>query len=97
VTGFKLTNKAKFDLKEIAIYTQNIWGKRQRNIYLTMLDKSFYDLSTNHQIGRECNEIRIDYRIYRVGKHMIFYREINTSLIEIVRILHEQMDIESHL
>ena len=97
MAGFELTNKAKSDLKEIAIYTQNTWGKRQRNSYLTLLDQSFYALAEDHLKGCDCSEIRSGYRKYRAGKHIIFYREINLSLIEIVRILHERMDIESHL
>jgi toxin ParE1/3/4 len=95
--GFELTNKAKSDLKDIAIYTQNTWGNRQRNIYLTALDKSFYALASDHLKGRNCSEIRSGYRKHKVGKHIVFYREINTNLIEIVRILHERMDIESQL
>lgn len=97
MTGFELTNKAKSDLKDIAIYTQNTWGKRQRNIYLTTLDKSFYALAADPLKGRDYGEIRSGYRKYQVGKHIVFYREINASLIEIVRILHERMDIETHL
>lgn len=97
MTGFELTNKAKSDLKDIAIYTQNTWGKRQRNIYLTLLDKAFCILAANHQQGCDCSEIRNGYRKHKVGKHIVFYREINMSLIEIVRILHERMDIETHL
>jgi toxin ParE1/3/4 len=97
MAGFELTNKAKSDLKEIAIYTQNTWGKRQRNSYLTLLDQSFYALAEDHLKGRDCGEIRSGYRKHRVGKHIIFYREINVGLIEIVRILHERMDIENHL
>jgi len=97
MAGYELTNKAKSDLKEIAIYTQNTWGKRQRNSYLTLLDQSFYALAEDHLKGRDCSEIRSGYREYGVGKHIIFYREINLSLIQIVRILHERMDIESHL
>lgn len=97
MVGFELTNKAKSDLKEIAIYTKNTWGKRQRNLYLTTLDKAFYTLAADHLKGRDCSEIRNGYRKYQVGKHIVFYREINASLIEIVRILHERMDIETHL
>ncbi len=97
MTGFELTCKAKSDLKNIAIYTQNTWGKRQRNIYLTKLDKSFYALAADHLKGVDCSEICIDYRKYNVGKHIIFFREVNVNLIEIVRILHERMDIETYL
>jgi len=97
MTGFVLTNKAKSDLKDIAIYTQNTWGKHQRNIYLTKLDKSFYALAADHLKGRPCSELRVGYRIYNVGKHIIFFHEVNVNLIEIVRILHERMNIEIHL
>jgi toxin ParE1/3/4 len=97
MAGFELTNKAKSDLKDIAIYTQNTWGNRQRNIYLTALDKSFYALASDHLKGRDCSEIRSGYRKHKVSKHIIYYREINANLIEIVRILHERMDIESQL
>jgi toxin ParE1/3/4 len=97
MTGFELTKKAKSDLKDIAVYTQNTWGKHQRNIYLTALDQSFYALAADHLKGRDCGEIRIGYRQHKVGKHIIFYREINSSLIQIVRILHEKMEIETHL
>ena len=90
MAGFELTNKAKSDLKDIAIYTQNTWGKRQRNIYLTALDKSFYALAANHLKGRDCGEIHSGYRKHTVGKHIVYYREINANLIEIVRVLHER-------
>jgi toxin ParE1/3/4 len=97
MAGFELTYKAKSDLKNIAIYTQNTWGKRQRNIYLTALDKSFFALAADHLKGSDCGEIRSGYRKHKVGKHIVFYREINVSLIEIVRILHGRMDVETHL
>ncbi|MEI6333860.1 MAG: type II toxin-antitoxin system RelE/ParE family toxin [Methylococcaceae bacterium] len=97
MAGFELTNKAKSDLKDIAIYTQNTWGKHQRNIYLTAIDKSFYALAANHLKGRDCGEIRSGYRKHKVGKHIVYYHEINANLIEIARVLHERMDIESHL
>lgn len=97
MTGFELTKKAKSDLKDIAIHTQNTWGKHQRNIYLTALDKSFYALAADHLKGSDCEEIRSGYRKHKVGKHIIFYREINSNHIEIVRILLERMEIETHL
>jgi toxin ParE1/3/4 len=97
MTGFELTNKAKSDLKAIGLYTQDIWGKQQRDIYLSTLDKSFHALAANHQIGHDCGKIRIGYRKYQVGKHIVFYRELDVNMIQIVRVLHERMDIEVHL
>lgn len=95
--GFVLTNKAALDLKSIAIYTQNTWGVRQRNKYLSSIDKSFHALAADRMKGQDCGEIRNGYRKYRVAKHVIFFREIDANLIEIVRILHERMDIELQL
>jgi toxin ParE1/3/4 len=97
MTGFVLTNRAEADLKSIGIYTQNKWGVRQRNRYLTALDKSFHALAADHLNGRDCGEIRTGYRKYQVGKHIVFFREIDENLIEVVRILHERMDIEARL
>ena len=48
------------------------------------------------QLGRACDEIRKGYRKHHVGRHLIFYRQ-TTSHIEIIRILHESMDVDSHL
>jgi toxin ParE1/3/4 len=36
------------------------------------------------------------YRVYHVGQHLIFYRQKSTG-IEIIRILHDRMDVETHL
>jgi toxin ParE1/3/4 len=38
---FRLTRKAREDLKSIARYTQKTWGVAQRNKYLTQLDERF--------------------------------------------------------
>ena len=44
---FTITNKAKADLKEIGRYTQEHWGRDQRNQYLTMMDACFHQLAAN--------------------------------------------------
>jgi len=96
MAGFALTKEALSDLKSIGGYTQRTWGRRQRDRYLTALDKGFHALAADHMKGRDCGEIRQGYRKYNVGKHVVFYREIDASLIEIVRVLHGSMDMESH-
>ena len=94
---FFLTSKAYEDLKSIAIYTQENWGVSQRNIYLKMMDDAFKELSDNPDRGRKIDNIRTGYYKYKIGKHFIFYRLVFKSDIEIIRILHQKMDIESHL
>jgi len=94
---FVLTRAAKEDLKSIARYTADTWGREQRNRYLALLDTSMHDLADNPRLGRDCSEIRTGYRRYRVGKHVLFYRQLDPDRIEIVRVLHERMDVETRL
>ena len=61
------------------------------------LDAAFSDLTVHPLMGRDCSDIRPGYRKYGIGKHLVFYRQIESEEIEIVRILHERMDVGQHL
>lgn len=93
---FFLTRKAKNDLKNIARYTESEWGLEQRNFYLKQLDESFQLLYKTPDIGMSCDYVREGYRKYRTGRHFVFYRLLGDE-IEIVRVLHERMNVEVHL
>ena len=93
---FHLTRKACEDLKVIAIYTQENWGKNQRTLYLKMMDEAFHELSVNPRLGAKIDDIRAGYFKYRIGSHLIFYR-MDYDDVQIVRILHQKMDVESHI
>ncbi len=97
MTLFTLTKMAKADLQGIARYTQEHWGREQRDLYLKMLDASFQQLAANPGKGKQCSDIREGYWSVSVGSHVIFYRQTPLDTIEIVRVLHERMDIESRL
>lgn len=94
--AFRLTEAAKEDLRSIGRYTQTRWGREQRNLYLANLDASFHLLAKEPQRGRTCDEIRLGYCKYRVGRHYVFYRH-SLEFLEIIRILHVRMDVEAHL
>jgi len=93
---FLLTRQALEDLREIGRYTQERWGREQRRYYLALLDRSFNGLAENPSQGQRCDEIRDGYRKFPSGRHVVFYRE-SAGGIEIVRILHERMDVGIHL
>ena len=90
---FILTVAAKTDLRDIALFTQHRWGKEQRNIYLKQFDDSFWLLAENPDIGKTCDEIRIGYRKFLQGSHVIFYQKSSRQQIKIIRILHKSMDV----
>ncbi|RBP81235.1 type II toxin-antitoxin system RelE/ParE family toxin [Marinomonas rhizomae] len=90
---FQLTIKAKSDLKYIALFTFRRWGREQRNIYLKQFDESFWLLAENPDIGKACDETRNGYRKFLQGSHVIFYQQIDSQHIQIIRILHKSMDV----
>ena len=81
--NFKLSRKAKADLRSIALYTERKWGRDQRNHYLLQFDQCFHLLGENPNLGR--------------GSHIIFYRLAADGATEIIRILHKRMLPEGHL
>ena len=72
-------------MKSIGRYTDNTWGREQRNRYLALLDASFHELAANPLKGRDCGTIRTGYRKQGVGRHIVFYHQIAADCIEIVR------------
>jgi toxin ParE1/3/4 len=92
---FRLTQLALADLRSIGRYTQMNWGREQRNRYLAKLDECFHLLAEKPLRGVSCDDLRSGYRKYSVGRHIVFYREAQVG-IEIIRILHVSMDVESN-
>ena len=92
---FALTSKAKEDLRAIAIFTEERWGREQRNIYVKQFDDAFHWLANSPLVGKACDHIKDGYRKFPQGSHLIFYKQGNQTKIEIVRILHKSMDVDS--
>ncbi len=95
MNSFDLTREAKEDLRKIAKYTEKCWGRDQRNLYIKQFDDGFHLLAESPSVGKECDYIKVGYRKFPQGSHIIFYREGKKSKITIIRILHKNMDIES--
>ncbi|MDZ7783574.1 MAG: type II toxin-antitoxin system RelE/ParE family toxin [Halioglobus sp.] len=94
---FSLTEAARADLKSIAAYTQRRWGKEQRRIYAKQFDDAFHMLADTPEAGIACDMIKVGYRKFPLGSHVIFYHPLSESEIEIVRILHKRMDLARQL
>jgi toxin ParE1/3/4 len=99
VPEFHLTVKALTDLKAVARYTQVRWGREQRIKYLKQLDLTFAKLAKDPRLGIDYDMVSRGYRGYRgylKGSHIIFFRHKDEN-VEIIRILHQTMDIEARL
>jgi len=95
--SYQLSKKAELDLINIWEYTFHKWSKKQADRYLGLLFNEMDYISKNPKTGKDQQEIREGYRYTQMKSHLIFYRETDTKIIEIVRILHQRMDTDSHL
>jgi len=50
--SFRITPRAVQDLRNIARYTLQNWGRKQRDVYLRAIDKRFSWLAENPSLGR---------------------------------------------
>ena len=95
IKNLKISAKARYDLIQIGKYTESKWGRNQRNHYLKQLDQAIKLIGANSMIGKNRAYVLPGYRSLQQGSHVIYYREFEE--IEIIRILHKQMDVEKHI
>ena len=94
---FKLTNNAVKDLTDIWNYTVEAWSESQSDKYYKLLLNACSSIAKKQQSGKVYEEIYPDLKGKKTSKHIIFYRVMEDQSIEIVRILHERMDLKSKL
>jgi len=90
--GFRITPRARDDLKNIGRYTLKIWGKEQRDTYLKNLDKRFAWLAENPRLGRHRPDVQEGYYCFPQGSHLVFYI-LRDNGIDIIGVPHQDMDI----
>ena len=91
---YLLTEKAINDLTKIWNYTFDKWSENQADKYYNELLNFFQYLAKNPQKGKNYNTLIPNLKGAKINRHIIFYREISKSIIEIERVLHEQMDLK---
>ena len=97
MSRYLLSPAAQADLEQIWDYTHDRWGVDQAEEYLRELQHAIDRAAANPRIGHACNEIRPGYRKLAAGSHTLFYRVTADDLIDVVRILHQRMDVDRHL
>jgi len=95
---YKISNEAQIDIEKIWLYTFETWSIEQADRYFNLIFDEIEFLTQNPTSANDYNQIRKGYYRSKVKSHFIFYR-INEkeNEIEIIRILHQQMDVENRL
>ena len=81
MSTFTLTRHAKTDLKSIAKFTKNSWGREQRYIYIKQFNNTFHVISDTPAIGNNGDYIKENYQKFPQGSHVIFLPRILSKKI----------------
>ncbi|NBC34735.1 MAG: type II toxin-antitoxin system RelE/ParE family toxin [Alphaproteobacteria bacterium] len=100
-----LGQKAEEDFSDIIRWTTLNFGKKQADLYIRMINFSIQRLGKGPHIrgSRSRNDVSREIRTLPVadtrrrGRHFLLYRAKVGNVIEIVRILHDSMDLKRHL
>ncbi len=85
------------DLNTIWEYTFEQWSEIQADHYYAMLKLACKEIGKNPGIGKEYDTIAQHVFGLHSGRHIIFYRHIERGEIDVIRILHERMDLKFRL
>jgi toxin ParE1/3/4 len=92
-----LRQEAIDDLNSIWNYTFEKWSENQADIYYSTIKIACKEIGKNRVIGKVYFGISRNLLGLKSGKHIIFYHIISEDEIEVIRILHERMDLKKRI
>ena len=97
MSEYVISEKAVEDINNIWIYTAENWSVAQADRYYNLIYDEIEYIVNNFDMARDFGKIRKSYKCSKVKSHLIFFKKNKINEIEVVRFLHERMDIESIL
>ena len=94
--NYRIRAAAVKDLERIWEYTLLKWSKDQADRYHGLLISEIEYVSDNMTVGKDMSHVKTGYLVSYVKSHMIFFKRQN-GIVQVIRILHQKMDIESNL
>jgi toxin ParE1/3/4 len=94
---YHISTLAVEDLAKIWSYTVENWSVEQADRYYRLLMDGIRHVALHFASGRSMGHIKRGYRCFPVESHLIFYRKEKDGAIEVVRILHQSMDVRKRL
>jgi toxin ParE1/3/4 len=100
-----LTARAERDIRPILRFTASRWGAAQAASHRTLISAAFAELLNDPQgpTSRARDEIRPEVRTLHIGRagrpagHLLVYRVSAAGDIDVLRFLHDAMELRRHL
>ena len=97
MSTYIISEKALEDINKIWIYTAENWSVEQANRYYNLIFDEIEYIAANFLMARDFENIRKNYRFSKIKSHIIFFKKNKFNEIEVIRVLHERMDIDNRL
>ncbi|HEX9825041.1 MAG TPA: type II toxin-antitoxin system RelE/ParE family toxin [Flavobacteriaceae bacterium] len=94
---YRISQQAIEDLDNIWVFTLNTWSKEQADRYYALIIEEIEFIADHFMTGKSAEQTRKNYRVTKIKSHLIYYRKVENEMVEIVRILHQRMDIKKRL
>ncbi|WP_090044026.1 type II toxin-antitoxin system RelE/ParE family toxin [Limnohabitans sp. 2KL-27] len=105
VWAVRLAEKAEHDLLDALVWTTDQFGALQADDYLETLTLAFEALTdgpnivgskVRDDIGLGIRTLHVA-RLGRKGRHLVVFRFADGQVIDVIRLLHDSMDLAKHL
>ena len=95
---YRISSEAQKDIEGIWLYTSETWSVDQADRYYHLIFDEIEFIAENPTSGKDYGHVREGYYRTKVKSHFIFYRiDEADGVVEIIRVLHQQMDIGNRL
>lgn len=92
-----ISEKANQDIEKIWLYTYENWSLEQADRFYNLIIDEIEFIAENFESGKSVDYIKKGYRTSLVKSHIIFYQKSKSNIVEIIRVLHQKMDIENRI
>lgn len=105
VWSVRLAEKAELDLLDALVWTNDQFGALQADEYLETLTLALEALTdgpnivgskVRDDIGLGIRTLHVA-RLGRKGRHLVVFRMADGQTIDVIRLLHDSMDLAKHL
>jgi toxin ParE1/3/4 len=94
---YAFKNAALSDVREISRYTRKTWGKEQEAVYIKGLFKCFERIAQRETVNTDYAHIQPGCFKFKISHHLIIFQWLEDGRPEIIRVLHENMDVPGQL
>jgi len=92
-----ISEKANQDIEKIWLYTYQNGSIEQADRYYNLVLDEIEFIADNFESSKSVDYIKKGYKASLVKSHILFYKKSRSNVVEIIRVLHQRMDIEHRI